>query len=102
MSKQIFCSIFDKATGAYMRPFVALSEGQAVRMFVDLVNDQTHEIAKHPEDYTLFAIAEWFDRTGNIVAMEPKPLMRAHEAVAQTHDQQTPVLTPQLTPAKEI
>ena len=83
MSKQIICSIFDKATGAYMRPFTALSEGQAVRMFIDLVEDPNHDINRHPEDYALFVVAEWFDRTGNLQSCEPKCLLRAHEALAQ-------------------
>lgn len=79
--KYIVCSIYDNATEAYMRPFVAQSRGQAVRMFTDLAQDNGSEIAKHPEDYKLFQIGEFFDSTGNIESCEPDCLARAWECL---------------------
>lgn len=77
--KTIICSIYDKATEAYMRPFQAQSQGQAVRMFEDLVTQPDHELAKHPEDYALFQVGTFDDTIGELAAIEPKCLRRAHE-----------------------
>jgi hypothetical protein len=76
--KLIICSVYDKAVGAYMRPFFAQSPGQAVRMFVDEVNGDS-PFNKHPEDYALFQIGEFFDNDGKIMAIEPHCLARGHE-----------------------
>lgn len=77
--KHVICSIYDKATEAYMRPFVCQAEGQAIRMFEDLARDPSHEIAKHPEDYALFVIGTFNDNTAEITSIEPRVLSRAHE-----------------------
>lgn len=77
--KTIMCSIYDKATEAYMRPFTALSVGQAVRMFEDDTQNTESPINKHPEDYTLFQIGTFNDSNGELETMVPKPLRNAHE-----------------------
>lgn len=63
-----------------MRPLQAHTQGQAIRMFADLANDPQSEVGKHPQDYSLFWIADFNDadasfETGN----GPKCLARAHE-----------------------
>lgn len=72
-------SVFDKATMAYMRPFVALSVGQAVRLFEDEVMTPGSEIAKHAEDYALFKVGTFNDSIGLVEPCEPLCLRRAHE-----------------------
>lgn len=79
--KLTICSIYDKATEAYMRPFTAQTRGQATRMFEDLVNTQGHEISNHPEDYALFHVANFSDNSGEMEAIEPVCLARAHELI---------------------
>ena len=59
--KHVICSIFDTAVEAYMRPFTARTEGEAIRMFEDLAADDTSEVSKHPEYYVLFKLAEFND-----------------------------------------
>lgn len=81
MNMKLF-AIYDTAVGAYMRPFVMQSPGQAIRAFEDMVSDPNHDIARHPEDYSLFIIGEFNDQTGEIVPESPGCLMRAHEHVA--------------------
>lgn len=73
------CSIYDKGIEGYMRPFFVVGLGQAMRMFEDLVKDPEHDISKHPEDYSLFEIASFDDRTASLDAIEPHCLARAHE-----------------------
>lgn len=76
-------TVYDKATQAYMRPFVALSTGQAVRMFEDETQAQGSEIGKHPEDYALFKIGTFNDSSGEVAGCEPFCLRRAHEIPRQ-------------------
>lgn len=80
-------SVFDKATGAYMRPWTAQSKGQAIRMFTDLVMDPQTDIAKHPEDYSLFYLGSFDDNEGIIDQPEDlECIARAHELKAQEQE----------------
>lgn len=77
----IICSIYDKATEAYMRPFVAQTAGQATRMFLDELSNPEHPMAKHPEDYSLAQLGTFTDHDGTVVP-NYKMLARAHELLA--------------------
>ena len=82
--KHVICSIYDTAVEAYMRPFTAQSEGQAIRLFTDEVCREGSEMSNHPEDYALFAIGTFDDHSGMITQdTTPKNLARAHEVKAQ-------------------
>lgn len=59
-------SIHDRKAGAFLPPFVFPSQPMAERVFSDCVNDPQHAFGKHPEDYTLFRIAEFCDRTAEL------------------------------------
>ncbi len=60
------CSIHDTAAQAYMTPMFFQSRGQAIRSFSDAVNDGKSDFYKHPEDYTLFHLGSFNERTGSI------------------------------------
>jgi heterodisulfide reductase subunit A-like polyferredoxin len=77
-------TIYDTATGAYLRPFYAQSDGQAMRGFQDICNDATHEIAKHPEDYSLCRIGRFNDNKGRIEPEDVEVLATALEMVAKS------------------
>ena len=77
--KMNFYAIYDKAVGAYMRPFVLQSDGQAVRGFTDEVNNPETPLHAHPEDYALFRIGIFDDSSAVITPEEPTCLARAHE-----------------------
>lgn len=77
--KHVICSIYDSAIEAYMRPFTAQAEGQAVRMFEDEVLRNDSEISKHPTDYSLFIIGEFDDHSGKLTTENFKCVRRAHE-----------------------
>ena len=89
-------SIYDTASGAYMRPFMMQSDGQAIRSFTDIAMDAEHEIGKHPEDYALFRIGQFNDNKGELVGEDRECLITALEAVAKTRrvdaDQQADLL----------
>lgn len=57
-------SVYDSKVKAYMQPFMAQTNGQALRMFEDTVRDEKTVLHMHPEDYTLFALATYDDQTG--------------------------------------
>jgi len=66
-------SVYDSKAEAYLPPFFMQSEGQARRIFGDCCNDEGHQFGKHPEDYTLFEIAE-FDDGSAVVTPSKTPM----------------------------
>ena len=75
-------TIFDTASGAYMRPFFAMSDGEALRGFKDISLDADHAIGKHPEDYSLWRIGTFNDNTAKIEGEAKECLATALELVA--------------------
>ena len=70
------CSIYDVKAEAWLMPMFFLSKGQAVRSFSDAVNGDS-EFSRHPEDYTLFLVAQFDERTGEVIPVNPEPLALA-------------------------
>lgn len=64
MSKQFMVAIYDRALGAFLRPFCAPSEAIAIRGFQDEINRVDSELNKHPGDYELHRLASWDDESG--------------------------------------
>ncbi len=77
-------TIFDNASGAYMRPFFLHSDGQAVRSFKDIASDAEHEVGKHPEDYSLHRIGVYDDSKAALIPEDRECLVTALEVLAQT------------------
>jgi len=77
-------TIYDVASGVYMRPFFSQADGQAVRGFKDIACDADHEIGKHPEDYTLYRIGAFNDTTGKMEGEELEKLATALEMVSNS------------------
>lgn len=77
-------TIFDVASGMYMRPFFMQSDGQATRAFKDIATDADHEIGKHPEDYSLFRIGIFDDNKGTLSPEDKECLCTALEMVSQS------------------
>lgn len=77
-------SIFDVASGVYLRPFMMQSDGQATRAFKDIATDADHDIGKHPEDYSLFRVGIFDDNKGTLIPENPECLCTALEMVASS------------------
>lgn len=60
----VMVAIKDRALDAFMRPFFAQTTGQAIRMFNDEINNSDSPMFKHPEDYDLYYLGIWDDKTG--------------------------------------
>lgn len=71
-------SIYDEKALCYGLPFFQKTDGIALRLFNDLVNDPDSSLYKHPSDYKLYRIGE-YDEVSAL--LEPiTPLFLAHGA----------------------
>lgn len=92
MRHQLY-SIFDSAVAAYMRPFTAMADGQAIRVFTDEARRAGSEINLHPQDYSLFKIGSFDDNAAELVPGPVRCIARAHEVLAVA-DPQADLLSP--------
>ena len=77
-------SVYDSKAQTYNVPFFMKQDGQALRAFIDLVNNPQTDVAKHPEDYALFLLGSFDDEDGVIdPVQQPKCIAKAWELVAQ-------------------
>lgn len=74
-------SVFDAKSGVYMTPFVALTIGEAVRIFEDAVKDDKTLLNKHPADFVLYHIADFDDVAGEYVSLQRHVIAQAVEFV---------------------
>lgn len=72
MIQKVF-AIYDSAAKAYLNPFQLPREEMALRAFRDVINSPSHELAAHPEDYTLFHLGEFDNRTGQYLNLQLGP-----------------------------
>lgn len=74
----------DAKAEAYMRPFFAPTAGFAIRTFSEWANDGESPVAKHPEDYMLFAVGQFDEEAGMLIpAVQPQSLGSALEYVSK-------------------
>lgn len=76
-------SVRDSAVEAFMNPFVVPATGAAVRSFKDEVNrkDAGNAMNKHPDDYELYVLGTFDERTGAIAPCELRVLVRGKDCV---------------------
>ena len=69
-------SIHDSKGGFYSNPFYARQNGEAIRSFMNAVDDPSPNnlMHRHPADYSLFEIGSFDDLTGVITPIDPKHL----------------------------
>lgn len=61
-------TVYDTKASIYGQPFYAVTDGIALRMFSDAVNNNSPDNAlnRYPEDFTLYYIGEFDDATGSV------------------------------------
>lgn len=69
MSKLIVCSVYDSKVKAYARPFFQKTVGEALRSFTAVVNDETTDLYKYSEDFSLMHLGEWDEETGHFESL---------------------------------
>lgn len=82
MAKKSIYSIFDLQSGYHKNFFPARADGEAIRSFETLVNDeQRNQIKDYPEDFELMFIGEFDDNTGEFTNVQHKKLGRGSQYV---------------------
>lgn len=64
-------SIYDLKSLTYAPPFIATTDGVAMRMLKELVDDNNNMVGRHPSDFKLYCIGIFDDQQGLILAEQP-------------------------------
>ncbi len=75
-------TIYDVASGVYMRPFFSQADGQATRGFKDIATDAEHPVGQHPEDYTLYRCGDFNETSGTMKGEEIEKLITGLQCVS--------------------
>lgn len=78
--KMFAYSVFDTKSLIYHLPFFQPTDGAAVRMFSDLVNDPNTQMGRHPSDFVLFQVGTYDGNVGGL--QQATPLRHIIDAVA--------------------
>ena len=89
--KHMVFTIYDTKAKAYLTPFFMPAEGMAIRTFSDCVQDPNHQFGKHPEDFNLFNIGDYYDETGELIAQTPE-LVRSGLSLVEPEGSEVPPL----------
>ncbi|QCQ84817.1 nonstructural protein [Blackfly microvirus SF02] len=64
-------SVYDSKALAYSPPFMAGTDGLAVRMLTELVSDNITNIGRHPSDFRLYCVGMFDDQSGGLAPLAP-------------------------------
>ena len=64
MPKMKVFVIYDAKVEAYLQPFYARTNGEALRMWEQSVNDEKTQFYRHPQDFALYGTAEYNEDNG--------------------------------------
>lgn len=73
MEKQIF-TVLDSVAGIWLEPFFEATIESAVRAFREIVNKEGHQFNRFPQDFALYHIGSFDEKTGVVVSCEPHSL----------------------------
>lgn len=84
-------TLYDSAAQAFTVPFFMEDHGLALRAFTDNVNsDKESNISLHPEQFTLFYVADFDTKTASIQIQSPaKELAKGIELISANTKQYT-------------
>jgi len=72
--------VYDSAAQIYNKPFYLINDQVAMRAAQDLIDDQNTDIARHPEQFSMFKIGIYDDETALFTILDtPINLVRFHE-----------------------
>lgn len=79
----VIVSVRDNAIGAFSNPVAVRARGEALRSFVDEVNNKDSPMNRHPKDYDLYVLGEFDTVTGRLVPAEfPEPFAKGSDVVS--------------------
>ena len=91
-------SLFDAAAQAFTQPFFMHNDGLAIRAFQDNINSpEPSNVSEHPDQFTLYKIATFDDKTGAIDKLDPPRSL----GLGITFKQETTIVTAQYESLKQ-
>lgn len=78
-------TIYDEKAEVFLAPFFVPTIGLATRAFTDCINSDSHQFAKHPQDYTLFQLASFDDSDASFTQSPKKSMGNGVEYVDPNH-----------------
>lgn len=85
-------AIYDNKTEAFHAPFFAPTEGAAIRLVQEALGDRNTLLARHPADFNLFHVGEWYSRTAQIVGLNAPRNMGLIVDYLPKQEEQMPLL----------
>lgn len=70
-------TVHDQASQTYIKPFMLITDRDAIEGFKYVCNDEETPYAKHPADYNLCNIGTFDEQTGILKPASPKVIARA-------------------------
>lgn len=83
--RTIIFTIYDEKAEVFLPPFFVPTIGIATRAFKDCINSTEHQFSKHPGDYTLFQLGEFFDHDCSFDIPDKKMLGNGVEFLDPDH-----------------
>ena len=75
MAKLKIFAARDSKLGVFMTPFFMMHQGQALRAWEEIVNDEKSVMSKHPADFALYHLGEFDDDSGTVTMLEHHALL---------------------------
>ena len=69
MQKFVY-TVYDSKAEVYGMPVYHEARGEALRAFSDAINGEAGLLSMHPEDFTLFEIGRYNQKTGLITSLD--------------------------------
>lgn len=77
--------VYDEKAKSYLDPFYFGHDGEALRKFSDVIQNDQSPIAKHPGDYSMYKLGKFDSNSGHITAdQNPQFLAKALDFVKST------------------
>jgi len=76
-------TIRDEKADFFGNPFIARTDGEAIRSFTQACTQTDSPFAKAPADYVLYSVGSFNDSTGDLVSELPTRLISGDQVVTQ-------------------
>lgn len=70
----IICSVYDKKAMTFFPPFTCENKVVAIRSLEGTVNSSGNVINRYPDDFALYTLGDFDEKTGNITCFDIKVL----------------------------
>lgn len=67
-------ALLDIKVGVFTTPFFMIHEGSAIRACIDLGQDMSTVVGRHPADYILCELGTFDDQAGQLTPITPKQI----------------------------